>query len=657
MEVRNDMNDFEYVRARKLALKEYGARMQKGLSPYLPVLAEIEEKLNALTRVPLGLIQVPLNKVVGTASKGRTNAFAANFMPLLDPGSEFCHKWSALYEGVVEDGLRQPVTVLEYLGKYYLVEGNKRVSVMKYLDAVAIEADVIRVLPERTDDPENVAYFEYVDFYADTGINYLWFSRPGSCARLYALTGREPGRRWTSEERRDFEAAYTRFRTEYKVREAAQHGENLPATTGDAFLIYLEATGYEDAPKKYNRQIKGEIKALWGEFEKQDRPSSVKLVLKPQELKQGSSLMNSLFGPSRVKAAFLYAREPRDSGWTYWHDLGRVELELAMGDRVATEVCVCEDPARYEAEIERLIGEGASIVFTTSPLMLSAAMKASVKYPGAKVLNCSLLASWQRVRSYYLRIHEAKFLTGMIAGALTENDRIGYIGDYPIYGVAASINAFALGARMVNPRARVALSWSTRENFDPQNPFIDPDVQIISGRDVSAPRYSDVEYGLYEVKEGRKQSIAIPLFDWGRLYKSLTRSVLKGNWEDDGSSAPRAVNYWWGLSSDALDIVTTERLDPGLRRLLELVREQIRQGLFWPFEGRIVDQDGVERCPKDGHMTPADVISMDWLVDNVVGGFPETGELKPEARALVELQGIREIQPPSPSSFSWKAEG
>ncbi len=650
------MSDTAYARARKLALREYGARMQKGQSPFLPVLAEIDESLNALARVPLGLIQIPLNKVAGTASKGRTNAFAANFMPLLDPGSEFSCKWDLLYDSVVADGLRQPVTALEYMGRYYLIEGNKRVSVMKYLDAVAIEADVTRAVPARTDDPENIAYFEFIDFYADTGVNYLWFSRPGSCQRLYALTGKTPGVRWTSEERTDFEAAYMRFRAEYKAREAAQKGGSLPATTGDAFLIYLEATGYEDAPRKYNQQIRGELKALWSEFEKTARPESVALVMKPDELKRGATLMNSLFGPSKVKAGFLYARQPDESGWTYWHDLGRIELESALGDKVATEVRVCEDPALYEDEIERLIADGAGIVFTTSPVMLSAAMKASVKYPDAKILNCSLLASWHRVRSYYLRIYESKFLIGMIAGALSENDRIGYVGDYPIFGVTASINAFALGARMVNPRAKVVLSWSTRENFDPQNPFIDPSVEIISGRDVGAPSYNDVEYGLYTVKEGRKNSIAMPLFDWGRLYESLVRSVLNGHWKDDGGEAAKAVNYWWGLSSNALDIVTTERLDPGLQRLVDMVKELIREGVFWPFEGLIFDQAGNERCGSEGRLSPADVIRMDWLVDNVVGGFPDTEELKPEARALVELQGIKEIGVPDAGSFSWRAD-
>ena len=366
------MGEEAYARARKIGLKEYHGRMQRHENPFLPVLEEIEERMNALSHVPLGLEQIPLKKVVGTASRGRTNAFAANFMPILDPGSEFSTKWSLLYEGIVEQGLNQPVKVFEYLGQYYLVEGNKRVSVMKYLDSLFIEAEVTRIQPPRSEDLENVLYYEYLPFYNDTKINYLWFSKPGSVARLCELTGKAPGEKWTSEERSDFSAAYMRFRGEYKAREAVSDAKKLPATTGDAFLIYLDACGYADAPRKFGGEMKGEVKALWGEFEKEKEPENVALITKPDEVKQGGSLLNTLFGPSSVKVAFLYSREPVQNGWTYWHDLGRVNLENNMGDRVKTSVCVCEDPANYEAEIERLIEAGNNLIFTTSPLMLSA---------------------------------------------------------------------------------------------------------------------------------------------------------------------------------------------------------------------------------------------------------------------------------------------
>ena len=70
------------------------------------------------------------------------------------------------------------------------------------------------------------------------------------------------------------------------------------------------------------------------------------------------------------------------------------------------------------------------------------------------------------IRTYYTRMHEAKFLMGAIAGEMAENDKIVYIADYPILGTIAQINAFALGAQMTNPRAKVYLEWSTLKEQD-----------------------------------------------------------------------------------------------------------------------------------------------------------------------------------------------
>ena len=55
---------------------------------------------------------------------------------------------------------------------------------------------------------------------------------------------------------------------------------------------------------------------------------------------------------------------------------------------------------------------------------------------------------------------------GAIAGAMAENNRLLYIEDYPIYGSIANINAFALGAKMINPRVEVFLEWSARKDFN-----------------------------------------------------------------------------------------------------------------------------------------------------------------------------------------------
>ena len=145
------MSTEDYLQAQKKGLRLTHALQSRGEDPTLPVLSELVPELNRLTQVPLGLIQISLDQIEGTATRGRTTAFARNFMPLLDVDSEFALKWSILYDDVVENGLRDPVLAYEYYNRFYIIEGNKRVSVMRTLDAVTIEANVTRILPEPED--------------------------------------------------------------------------------------------------------------------------------------------------------------------------------------------------------------------------------------------------------------------------------------------------------------------------------------------------------------------------------------------------------------------------------------------------------------------------------------------------------------------------
>ena len=137
-----------YGKARRDGLRIYSAALQAHEDPYLPVLERKVPELSSLTRLSLGVMSVPLSRVLGSVSEGRSKAFTRGFLPILEGGSEFASKWDRLYESVESEGVNQPVTALEYLGYYYVIEGNKRVSVMKTMEAREIEADVHRVGPD-----------------------------------------------------------------------------------------------------------------------------------------------------------------------------------------------------------------------------------------------------------------------------------------------------------------------------------------------------------------------------------------------------------------------------------------------------------------------------------------------------------------------------
>ena len=99
--------------------------------------------------------------VVGTVTKGRQSAFSCNFMPLLPFSTEFARKWSNLYDIQVTEGYRDPVIVTEFMHRFYVQEGNKRVSVLKFLDAPTVSAKVTRLYPGTWDSVESRLYGEF----------------------------------------------------------------------------------------------------------------------------------------------------------------------------------------------------------------------------------------------------------------------------------------------------------------------------------------------------------------------------------------------------------------------------------------------------------------------------------------------------------------
>ena len=174
----------EYSKARRLAQKAYRQDMEARRNPYLQVLDEILPLWETVGETDLGLVEIPISQIAGTKTAGRTRAFAGNFMPLLPEASEFADKWSSLYLSHLEEGIREPVIACEFLNCYYVIEGNKRVSVMKYSGAVSLPGYVTRIIPAPGDSPELKIYYEYMDFYRASRVNTIYFSREGSFSRL-----------------------------------------------------------------------------------------------------------------------------------------------------------------------------------------------------------------------------------------------------------------------------------------------------------------------------------------------------------------------------------------------------------------------------------------------------------------------------------------
>lgn len=632
------MEGEDYNKAFRLGKRDYQARMHRGVKPTLLVLDDIIPKKGAYSEESLGLVQIPIEQIVGTKSVGRSNSFAGNFMPILPESSEFAYKWMSLSKSPVKEGIHDPIKAYEYMNRFYVAEGNKRVSVMKYFGAVSIPGEVIRIVPKQTEEKENKIYYEFLEFYKAAPINYIWFSQTGSFAKLQEAVGKEPGEEWSEEDLLKFSSIYTRFKSEYQT----QGGGKLNITPGDAFLAFITLYGYDDIDEKTSNERKELITNCWEEFELLQEEQDISLKMQPNQEKR--PLLNFLFssGTSKLKIAFLYEKTPGTSAWTYAHELGRFHLEETFPDEVNT-VCYENTTAEnVDTFLEDAVANGCNLIFTTTPSMAQASVKAAVANPDVRILNCSLNTSHRYIRTYYSRMHEAKFLMGAIAGAMAENNRLTYIADYPIYGSIANINAFALGAQMVNPRAEVYLEWSTMKEVDIEEKIRETNSSCVSGRDMMIPEEASRFFGIYRMEDGHLRNLAMPLWHWGKFYEQLIRTIMNGTWKyDDDSSDMKAINYWWGMSAGVIDVVCSQYLPTGTKRLVELLRSTIMSEEFNPFSGILLSQTGIVQDDPDRSLLPEEIMTMDWLSENVIGSIPEKEELKEQAEPVIQQQGIK----------------
>lgn len=261
-----------------------------------------------------------------------------------------------------------------------------------------------------------------------------------------------------------------------------------------------------------------------------------------------------------------------------------------------------------------------------------------MKYPQLKILNCSLNSYSGHLRTYYGRLYEAKFLVGMLAGILTDTNHIGYIADFPIFGTPASINAFALGVKTVNPVATVHLAWASEKGCDVNRLFTKACVSHVSGRDMITPLHSKRRYGLYDLSNETGGIVASAIWHWGKFYQRILQTILNGSW--NRSPASFSINYWWGISSGMIDMIAGGSVPERTRALVELVKKQIVNGEFQIFSGELCDQTGKKRHTGNDSLTPKELIRMDWLVDNVSGHIPSAKDLLAEAIPMVRIQGI-----------------
>ena len=673
----------EYIKALRAGEKEYKARLAAGEYPYLPALDDICPDNDILPQRNIGLQEIPVDLIAGTKTCARQNSFAPGFLPLLDSDTEFAAKWSNLYQAQLSEGFNSPIKAYEYLHKFYVQEGNKRVSVSRFLEMPTIMSDVIRILPTPEVMEENPVYSEFLDFYRVAPIYDIVCEERGSYASIAELLGRsisadaEP---WPDELVKELKSAYWRF---CKVIRTVQ-GKIPEIALGDAFVVYLRIFT-ADVLEQPDKEVEKRLKKIKHELLLAHNKDNVSLVESSDEAVNAGGLITKaekiVAGPDSLlskvlpavtyskknplKAAFIYDKMPDASNWFFDHEEGRHNLEQTYGGIVTTARFIIDKAktdiaeevyASFDEAADAAVKWGADVVFTPSVRQMDDTLRAAIKYSDVKFLNCSVNLAHHAVRTYFAKLYEAKFLAGLVAGAAAAADgshRIGYRSGMPVYGTVACINAFAIGAAMTDPEVKIHLDWATKQDANWWWDMVNDGIHVVSAVDSLHNTDGSDAYGVCHVErcepgQGNDLSgtclithLAAPVYRWGKLYEIIVRTIIEGTYSSSAvDKKDRATNYWWGMISGVVDVELSDAISPYTRRLVEILRRDIISANINPFDGELRSQEGVIRRQEDAPLTSMEVITMDWLNENVIGEIPKIDTLDDEAKATVKVSGV-----------------
>ena len=626
----------EFIQALKLGQKEYKEASAAGKQLHPLVLDELLSDDIAESVIDVGLVDIPAERIVGVKASGRVTAFSATFRPLLDLKTEFGAKWVSLCEAHLgETGITDPIQCYEYLGNFYVQEGNKRVSVLRHFDAPQIPGYVKRILPNKTEEPRIQAYYEFLEFYKDAKLYQPQFRRPGDYGKLLKYLGKAKGEPWTEEERRTFRSYYHYFTEAF-----AAVGKDAVVIPEEALLLWLEIYPYRNLASFSTRELKNSIATLWEDMVTNTKEESVKFQTIAEENEKNRLISRVISSWDQLNIAFVHQQTPDDSAWVFDHEMGKKHIEEIFGEKIKVRSYYgVSTPEQAEFIIQQAVEDGAQVVFTTAPTLRKETLKVAVKYSKVRFLNCSVEQPYSSIRSYYGRFYEAQFIAGAIAGAMACNDRIGYIASFPVFGELASINAFALGAQMTNPRAQIELKWACVEGF-PQTELLADGIRIVSTQNASSELNACSTNGTYLINDtGEMIPLGTHIWNWGEFYEYAIKEILSGGMKKEKNSH-MALNYWLGLDSGVIGMDISARLPQGVRQMANLLYVAVKRGYIDPFGRKIVAQDGSIKNDGTILFSPEQILRMDWLCDNVIGRIPVPGEILPECYKVMQEIGI-----------------
>jgi len=328
----------------------------------------------------------------------------------------------------------------------------------------------------------------------------------------------------------------------------------------------------------------------------------------------------------KFKIAFIYIGAPGDLGWTYEHDRGKQMIEAMYSSKV--EVVHIEDvPEGPDASrvIRQYAQEGYNMIFTTSFGYMDPTVEVAAEFPDVYFEHCSGYKTADNLSTYFGKMYQPRYLSGLVAGSMTESNIVGYVAAFPIPEVTRGINAFTIGVRKVNPDAVVKVIWTSTwynptQEREAAVALLDAGADIIAQhQDTTEPQKAAMERGKlsigYDSDMGSfvgETVLTSPIWNWGAYYTRIVGEAMDGTWKSE--------QYWGGLKEGVVELAEMSPLVPAdVVANVEAEAGKIISGSWDVFYGPLYDQDGNLLAAEGEEIDAGTLLSQSFFVQGVDG--------------------------------------
>ncbi|MCR5347326.1 MAG: BMP family ABC transporter substrate-binding protein [Fretibacterium sp.] len=303
------------------------------------------------------------------------------------------------------------------------------------------------------------------------------------------------------------------------------------------------------------------------------------------------------------------------------------EAMEAIRDKLNLEIVYRENVSEdcYEEIIRLVRDEGCRIIVGVSYDFGESMLKAAEEYPGIYFLHASGTGHRNNLSSFFGRMYQARYLSGVVAGMKTKTGELGYVAAFPISEVIRGINAFTLGVRSVRPDAKVHVafcgSWvEDGPAKDASQLLLDSwpvDVLAMHTNSIQPLKEADTR-GVWSIGYNLDNASLFPntcltacVWKWKTYYHRQILNCLQGKFH--------GTHVWIDMEEGIVGLSELSRhVDLQMKAKLQAARERLQGLEFDVFYGPVRDNTGCLRIDAGESMPDDEMLnSFDWYVEGV----------------------------------------